>query len=263
MLVGAGIGGVSAICLLAPFHLRLRRTARDAIHGATCDPLTGLLNRRYFQQQAEQLLAHHHNNTLVAVFVDLNNFKEVNDLLGHEVGDEVLVHAGQILTKHLAISGWWDDVAATNSSPSSQYQPTRSPRGGSTMLLAPWLISYEAFTTFQHPIRRGRASESISLPHNGSAAYERYFAARMRPCTRRKVNASPSCNGIRACGVSTKSLAGCRQDFATQWRQSSDVASTSDCFVALNRSHRARLTPVLVRPMSRLNNRRFHHGHDS
>lgn len=52
------------------------------------DPLTGLLNRRAFQEQAETCLAD--DETAVLLFMDIDNFKAVNDTFGHSVGDEAL-----------------------------------------------------------------------------------------------------------------------------------------------------------------------------
>lgn len=59
---------------------------------ADTDPLTGLLNRRAFWERAELELerASRYQNPITIAYVDLDNFKRVNDKLGHEVGDEVL-----------------------------------------------------------------------------------------------------------------------------------------------------------------------------
>ncbi|PXW94432.1 diguanylate cyclase (GGDEF)-like protein [Sphaerotilus hippei] len=60
----------------------------QARHLALHDGLTSLPNRRYFSQRLDQALARH---TRVAVlFVDLDDFKPINDLHGHEIGDELL-----------------------------------------------------------------------------------------------------------------------------------------------------------------------------
>ena len=60
---------------------------------AYTDPLTGLTNRRWFREQAEKALerCHRHDKRLAILLIDLDNFKEVNDTLGHETGDEILV----------------------------------------------------------------------------------------------------------------------------------------------------------------------------
>jgi diguanylate cyclase (GGDEF)-like protein/PAS domain S-box-containing protein len=66
-------------------------TARMA-YMAQHDSLTGLLNRYAFAERFNQAaaLARRHEKKMVMLFIDLDNFKEVNDTLGHAVGDEIL-----------------------------------------------------------------------------------------------------------------------------------------------------------------------------
>ncbi len=62
---------------------------------ASHDGLTGLLNRVGFRQQIDTALARvGANGRLGLLFVDLNDFKRVNDLHGHEAGDQVIRQAG-------------------------------------------------------------------------------------------------------------------------------------------------------------------------
>ena len=60
---------------------------------AYIDPLTGLTNRRWFQEQADNALerCQRHKRSLALILIDLDNFKQINDGLGHSVGDEVLM----------------------------------------------------------------------------------------------------------------------------------------------------------------------------
>ncbi len=71
---------------------RLRERSEQLDLLARRDPLTGLLNLRGFQQAAEQTLSFADRQELPVqiVFLDLDNFKAINDQLGHRIGDEVL-----------------------------------------------------------------------------------------------------------------------------------------------------------------------------
>ena len=64
----------------------------EARHASLHDPLTGLPNRALFNDRLEHGLAHAKRNgtSLVVMFVDLDDFKSINDTYGHDVGDIVL-----------------------------------------------------------------------------------------------------------------------------------------------------------------------------
>lgn len=70
---------------------------------ATRDALTGLLNYRGFAEQVETLfdLAVRHDRQLILAYIDLDNFKKVNDDLGHSEGNHVLQAVGEIITTSL------------------------------------------------------------------------------------------------------------------------------------------------------------------
>lgn len=71
-----------------------RVTARETLeHLAFHDPLTGLANRALFDDRLEVAIAGatRHGNLLGIAFIDLDGFKTVNDTLGHDVGDQVLI----------------------------------------------------------------------------------------------------------------------------------------------------------------------------
>ncbi|BAZ51004.1 diguanylate cyclase with PAS/PAC and Chase2 sensors [Nostoc sp. NIES-4103] len=67
------------------------------------DPLTGLSNRKFFAEQLDQSLdwAQNNNIFLGLLFIDLDGFKQINDTLGHEIGDRLLVTVAQRLSNSL------------------------------------------------------------------------------------------------------------------------------------------------------------------
>jgi diguanylate cyclase (GGDEF)-like protein/PAS domain S-box-containing protein len=70
------------------------------VYIATHDPLTGLPNRRLFNDRLTLELAHTQRNRqkLVVMLLDLDHFKNVNDTLGHSMGDKLLQVVGHRLT---------------------------------------------------------------------------------------------------------------------------------------------------------------------
>ncbi len=67
------------------------------------DPLTGLPNRRYFEEavEAELRTAGRFGDTHVLLVLDLDNFKHINDSLGHHAGDEFLISVASLLRNRL------------------------------------------------------------------------------------------------------------------------------------------------------------------
>ena len=77
--------------------IRERRARQEQlIHQATHDPLTELPNRTYLFDVLDAMIAGSEPDDRAALMMlDLNRFKEVNDTLGHTVGDSILVEIGQ------------------------------------------------------------------------------------------------------------------------------------------------------------------------
>jgi diguanylate cyclase (GGDEF)-like protein len=74
-------------------HAR-ERIHEEALHLASHDPLTGLMNRRAFLAELDRLLA---DQRCALLYIDLDGFKWLNDSSGHNAGDDALVNAAHRL----------------------------------------------------------------------------------------------------------------------------------------------------------------------
>lgn len=83
--------------------LALKQSYRRQQQLADTDSLTGLYNRRYFinQLQAAYLQGCRYGDPLTLVYLDLDNFKQVNDRKGHARGDVVLAGVANTLIAHI------------------------------------------------------------------------------------------------------------------------------------------------------------------
>lgn len=84
-----------------------RKRAEDALrHSALHDPLTGLANRVLLNQRLTRAAAaaERDSRSVAVMFLDLDRFKNVNDTLGHRIGDELLKAVGQRLQRALRMS---------------------------------------------------------------------------------------------------------------------------------------------------------------
>ncbi|MGI8593969.1 MAG: putative bifunctional diguanylate cyclase/phosphodiesterase [Solirubrobacteraceae bacterium] len=79
------------------YAVERKRAEAAMAHKALHDPLTGLANRPLFLDRLALALARSRRSSesVAVLFLDLDHFKEINDSLGHEAGDQLLVHVAR------------------------------------------------------------------------------------------------------------------------------------------------------------------------
>jgi len=75
------------------------RLLKEANYKSTHDLLTNLFNREYFIKQINRFFKN--NEQFIVAFVDLDNFKYVNDTFGHDIGDEILKNTAEIIRRNI------------------------------------------------------------------------------------------------------------------------------------------------------------------
>jgi diguanylate cyclase (GGDEF)-like protein len=106
-LGGVLLGAVLLTCLVSARQFAaLRDYGRLAVRYqqlASIDGMTGLYNRRHFMEVAEGAFAHAQRlgQPLFALMIDVDDFKQINDVHGHAVGDRVLADLAQTCREHV------------------------------------------------------------------------------------------------------------------------------------------------------------------
>ncbi len=91
-------------CLTIGFEITSQKTEeRRLVSLADRDPLTGLYNRRRFEDNFEKILARasRYGHGVALLYFDIDNFKLINDLSGHKVGDEIIQKVSQVLKQSI------------------------------------------------------------------------------------------------------------------------------------------------------------------
>ena len=98
-----GVVELGFFIVVALILSRLRSTTEHWAILARTDPLTGILNRRAFVETAESEVARaeRYHRSLSLAYLDIDDFKKVNDKGGHEDGDRLLVAVAETLTRNL------------------------------------------------------------------------------------------------------------------------------------------------------------------
>lgn len=91
----------AAMLLFGMFSYKQHKLAAKVRYAARHDPLTGLVNRRVFVEELQQRISEHGRAGVAVLYLDLDHFKDVNDTLGHSIGDELLCVVAARLNNHV------------------------------------------------------------------------------------------------------------------------------------------------------------------
>jgi GGDEF domain-containing protein len=94
-------GTISQIAGTIQDVTELKEAEQRIRHLAYYDGITGLPNRQFFLERLQHALAHcrRHRRQLAVLSIDLDQFKRINDTLGHSAGNELLVAVAQRLSE--------------------------------------------------------------------------------------------------------------------------------------------------------------------
>jgi diguanylate cyclase (GGDEF)-like protein len=155
-------GVVFSFMWLSNRHTRKLAEANKTISKLACtDPLTALANRRVFQDRIAAAFekAKCTGEPFAVLFIDLDRFKDFNDLMGHPAGDALLVQVGKQL---LAVAGDDDCVARFGGDEFAILQSNAGPEGASEALAAKIVAALNESSVFEGHSARISASVGVS-----------------------------------------------------------------------------------------------------
>lgn len=135
-------------------HEELTSREKELVFLATHDALTGLPNRTLILDRIEQTLrrARHNQEPVAALFVDLDNFKAINDSLGHSTGDELLCAVAERL------EGVIRETDALGRMGGDEFVVVAE---GLSLAAGPELIAERLFEAFKQPFVLGEEGETM------------------------------------------------------------------------------------------------------
>ncbi|HXR59797.1 MAG TPA: diguanylate cyclase, partial [Solirubrobacterales bacterium] len=135
-------------------HEELTHREKELVFLATHDALTGLPNRTLILDRIEQTLRRARSNQepVAALFVDLDNFKAINDSLGHGVGDELLCAVAERL------EGVIRETDALGRMGGDEFVVVAE---GLSLAAGPELIAERLLEAFKEPFALGDGSETL------------------------------------------------------------------------------------------------------
>jgi diguanylate cyclase (GGDEF)-like protein len=151
----------------------LERRQHELTFMATHDALTGLPNRALILDRLEQMLlrARHSKAPVAALFIDLDNFKAINDSLGHSAGDELL----QAVAARL--DGIVRDIDAVGRIGGDEFVVAAADM---TMMAGPELVAERLLDALAKPIRVGEEQTPVLVTASiGIASGDRASAAEL------------------------------------------------------------------------------------
>jgi diguanylate cyclase (GGDEF)-like protein len=145
---------------------RMRRQMEEIEYRALYDELTGLPNRTLFRDRIEQaILAARRDNRAAAVMVlDLDRFKEINDALGHETGDQLLLELGTRLRDRLRGS---DTVARLGGDEFGVLLPTGAMEDATELAARIHAALEEPFVLGELPLEVAASIGVVAYPEHG------------------------------------------------------------------------------------------------
>ncbi|MBE0509192.1 MAG: response regulator [Chromatiales bacterium] len=89
-----------SLLLIKQQYDALQRQTHKMEKVATTDSLTGVRNRHYMRERGDSILAESRGGPFWVLIIDIDHFKQINDTLGHLLGDHVLAAMGSLLNRY-------------------------------------------------------------------------------------------------------------------------------------------------------------------